>query len=443
MTHIPFRARAVLLFAVVTALCLTVDARDASRHVVMISIDAMRPASYTSAGPARIPTLRALMARGAYARGVIGVLPSVTYPSHTTMITGVQPARHGIVSNTIPDPEGRAAGAWYWYARDIKVPTLPGAVRAKGLTAAAVSWPVTVGMDLDYVVPEHHRSRHPEALSLLRALSFPPRLIDAYEGTALPIAWPRTDAERTGMAAWIVRTFQPHLTLLHIFDNDSASHEFGPDSPEALAALEQSDAHVATMLDAVKSAGIADRTDVVIVSDHGFLPLETQLQPNFVFKRDGLITVDERGAITDWRAYFQASGGAGFVFLKDPDDALRTRVRGLLDTLAADPANGIEKVWNRDDLAAAGASPDASFALTMKPGFYSGNAHTALLAPTGGKGGHGFDPARPELHASLIMAGPDVTPTGDLGIVRMSQIAPTVARWFGVQLAPEVDKPLW
>jgi hypothetical protein len=41
------------------------------------------------------------------------------------------------------------------------------------------------------------------------------------------------------------------------------------------------------------------------------------------------------------------------------------------------------------------------------------------------------------------MAGPDVTPTGDLGIVRMSQIAPTVARWFGVQLAPEVDKPLW
>ncbi len=444
MTFPTFRPRVVVLAVSLAALCVTLDARDATRHVIMISIDAMRPASYTSAGPARIPTLRALMARGAHARGVIGVLPSVTYPSHTTMITGVPPSRHGIVNNTFVDPEGRAAGAWYWYARDIKVPTLPGAIRAKGLTAAAVSWPVTVGMDLDYVVPEFNRSRHPEALSALRALSFPPRLIDAYEGAGQPVGWPMTDADRTGMAAWIVRTFQPHFTLLHIFDNDSASHEFGPESPEALAALEQSDAQVAMMLDALKSAGIADRTNVVIMSDHGFLPLQTQLQPNFVFKREGLIEVDDRGAITTWQAYFQASGGAGFVFLKNRDDgALRDRVHALLDGLAADPANGIEKVWTAADLASAGAYPDASFALTMKPAFYSGNAHTALLAPTGGKGGHGFDPTRPELHASMILAGPDVTPRGDLGVVRMSQIAPTIARWFGVQLAPDADTPLW
>ncbi len=240
--------------------------------------------------------MRALAARGAYARGVVGVLPTVTYPSHTTMITGVPPAIHGIVNNTWLDPESRAAGAWYWYARDIKVPTLPGLIRASGMTAAAVSWPVTVGMDLDYNVPEHFRSRHPEALSLLRALSTPRHLIDGYESSlAAPMPWPPTDDQRTGLTAWIIRTFKPNFTMLHIFDNDTASHEYGPDSPEALAALERNDAQVGTLLDAIAAAGLADRTDIVVVSDHGFVSLQTQLQPNFAFKQDGLIQVnDER-----------------------------------------------------------------------------------------------------------------------------------------------------
>jgi len=118
----------VLVFPLTLLVCsLALLAAEPARHVVLISIDGLRPSSYTSAAPAKIPTLRALAARGAFARGVVGVLPTVTYPSHTTMITGVPPAIHGIINNTWLDPEGRAAGAWYWYARAIQVQTLPGA----------------------------------------------------------------------------------------------------------------------------------------------------------------------------------------------------------------------------------------------------------------------------------------------------------------------------
>ena len=436
----------VLVFPLTLLVCsLAVLAAEPARHVVLISIDGLRPSSYTSAAPAKIPTLRALAARGAFARGVIGVLPTVTYPSHTTMITGVPPAIHGIINNTWLDPEGRAAGAWYWYARDIKVPTLPVLIRASGMTSAAVSWPVTVGMDLDYNVPEHFRSRHPEALSLLRALSTPRHLIDGYENSLpAPMPWPPTDDQRVGLTAWIIRTFKPNFTMLHIFDNDTASHEFGPDSPEALAALERNDAQVATILDAVRDAGLTDRTDVVIVSDHGFVTLQTQLQPNFAFKQDGLIQVNDRGVVTTWDAYMQSSGGSGFVYLKRPgDEALVARVRRVLDAIVADPANGVDRLWTREDLKRAGAAPEATFALLMKPGFYTGTAHTVLLQPTIGKGGHGFEPTLPALHASLIMTGPDVSKSGDLGIVRMTQLAPTLARWFGVRLSEEADQPLW
>jgi predicted AlkP superfamily pyrophosphatase or phosphodiesterase len=438
------RARAVFAGMLVLVALTFVSAQERVPHVVMISIDGLRPKLYTEAGPARIPTLRRLMQEGVWARGVTGVLPTVTYPSHTTLITGVLPATHGVVDNRILDPENLSREAWFWYSSAIRVVTLPGAVRARGLSAAAVSWPVTVGMDLDYNVPEILRSRHRENLNLMAALSSPPRVLDAYSGaTGRPLAWPPTDADRGGLAAWLMRTFQPHLLLLHIVDSDSDAHEYGPDSPEALAAVERADAEVARVLEAVNQAGLTERTDVVIVSDHGFVPVTEQLQPNFVFKREGLLTTSERGQVSSWDAYFHSSGGAGFVYLKRPDDqSLATRVAALLQQLARDPANGIDKVWTRAELRHAGAHPDASFGLTMKPGFYTGFGHDALLVPTTSKGGHGFDPALPELKASLIMAGPDVPRAGDLGVVPMTRVAPTIAKWFDVQLSPEADRPL-
>jgi predicted AlkP superfamily pyrophosphatase or phosphodiesterase len=154
-----------MIALVALAMSASPRAEEPARHVVMISIDGLRPSFYTQPGPAKIPTIRRLMQQGAWARGVTGVLPSVTYPSHTTLITGVLPARHGIFDNRILDPEGTSNMAWFWYARDIRVTTLPAAVRARGLTAAAVNWPVTVGMDLDHNMPEIARSRHPRTWS--------------------------------------------------------------------------------------------------------------------------------------------------------------------------------------------------------------------------------------------------------------------------------------
>jgi predicted AlkP superfamily pyrophosphatase or phosphodiesterase len=421
------------------------DARLAPRRVVMISIDGLMPSTYTKPGPSKVPTLRQLARDGAFADGVIGVLPTVTYPSHTTMITGVPPAAHGIYNNTILDPEGKGNGEWYRYARDIQVTTLPGLVKARGLTTAAVSWPVTVGADLDYFMPEVLFHTHPKMVELLRALSSPRHLLEGYEvATGKPIPWPMTDDDRTGLAAWIFKTYRPHLTLLHIYDTDTAQHNFGPGSPEALAAIEQADAHVKQMLDVVSDTGLQSTTDIVIVSDHGFMPLGQQLQLNALFKREGLIDVNPTtNAITRWDAFFYSAGGSGFIVLKNPDDeALRSRVGTLLTKAAADPANGIAQVLDRDALRKLGAEPRASFAVDMQKGFYTNSAHDVLVKPSSSKGGHGFLPTRPELHASLILRGPDVPKSGSLGVVRMTQIAPTLAPWLGVTLPSNVDAPI-
>ena len=437
------KAIAMALIGCLCAVILVVAAAPA-RHVVMVSIDGMRPQVYSESSQARVPTIRRLMQRGAWSRGVTGVMPTVTYPSHTTMITGVAPGVHGIYDNRLADPDNTSGMAWYWYARDIKVTTLPAAVRAAGGTAAAVSWPVTVGMDLDYNVPELIQVRHRENLSLVDALTLPAHLLDGYvKASGKPLSWPIDDDDREGLAEWILGQHRPTLLLLHLANSDSMSHEHGPDSPEAVAAIEHADLLLGRLLDKVAALNLDASTDVVVVSDHGFLPLTQMVNLNAAFKAEGLLQTNARGAVTSWEAFAHSAGGSGYILLKRPDDPqLVARVAAVLQKLAADPANGIDRVMTRQDLEAAGAHLDAAFGVSMKRGFYLGWDTASVLTPVTSKGGHGYDPAFPELRSSLVFAGPDVPQVGDLGVVSMTRIAPTVAGWLGVRLSPQSAEPL-
>jgi hypothetical protein len=130
------------------------------------------------------------------------------------------------------------------------------------------------------------------------------------------------------------------------------------------------------------------------------------------------------------------------VYLSDSTPALRERVGALLQQLRQNPEAGVESVWSSGDLAAAGGHPAAAFGLDVKNGWYTGFGTDSLVVPTEGtRGGHGFAPSRRELHASLILNGPGI-PRRDLGIVRMTQIAPTLARILGISLSPKADAPL-
>src|SRR5580700_6366282 len=122
-----------LLLSSVLLLVCTPEAEAAAANdpadapmVLLISVDGMKPEAVIDAQShgLKVPNLRSFMANGAYAQGVRGVLPTLTYPSHTTLLTGASPATHGIIDNTTFDPLLRNERGWYWYAEDIRVPTL-------------------------------------------------------------------------------------------------------------------------------------------------------------------------------------------------------------------------------------------------------------------------------------------------------------------------------
>ena len=122
--------RAALLIVLFCAIAIGAHAQQPS--VLYISIDGLKPEAVLNAEAhgLKVPNLRKLLVDGVYSSGVHGVLPTITYPSHTTLLTGAAPARHGVYSNTTFDPFNKNDVGWYWYAEDIKVPTLFDAARA-------------------------------------------------------------------------------------------------------------------------------------------------------------------------------------------------------------------------------------------------------------------------------------------------------------------------
>ena len=434
--------RALVLVWLALGLLVVAAAAQAPQPVVlMISIDGLRPDYVTAADKhsLKIPALRRFVTEGAFAEGVLGAIPTVTYPSHTTLITGVWPAKHGIFANTIFDPLRTGQSAWYWYAEDIRVPTLWDAAARAGWTTAAIQWPVTVGARVNWNVPEYWRGDATEDAKLRRAVSTPGLLaeLEADVGPYPHALDVESDEARGRFAVRVLEKKRPALLLLHLIALDHTQHETAPFSAETFAVLERLDTVVAKLRETAERLA-SGRAFVTIVSDHGFARIETQLNLFTALREAGLYTVD-RGTITDWAAMPWVAGGSAAIVLKNPDDeAVRTRVRQLLQRLATDPANGIDRVLDADALRTRGGFPTAAFVVGLKPGWrMSTTARGPLLSKSQG-GTHGHLPDLPDLHASFFLVGPGVPARRALGVVDMRDIAPTLARRVGLSL-PTAD----
>ncbi|MEI9997299.1 MAG: ectonucleotide pyrophosphatase/phosphodiesterase [Rhizomicrobium sp.] len=434
------------------ALLLAPTAPAAAQPVLMISIDGLRPGDVTDADKRglKLPNLRAVMAGGAWASGVRNMLPTVTYPNHTTLITGAAPAVHGISNNVVFDPLQKNLEGWYWYAADIKVGTLWDAVHKAGGKTASLGWPVSVGTrSIDFDIPEYWRAWTPEDLKLIRALSTDGLLDALARDSGLPAAQlpgtePENDATRAAYTAALLARERPQFTTLHLAALDHYEHKFGPGSPEANAILEETDATVGSLVAAARKA--EPDLVVAIVSDHGFAPVQHDVNLIAAFIDAGLVTLDPAThKVAGWEASPWTAGGSAAVVLARPDDAaLKAKVAALLARLAADPANGIAAVIDAPAIAALGGGTEPSFWVDFHPGWEAANRPgAALLLPGSNKGTHGYFPAHPEMRATFLIDGPGLAKTGALGEIDMRDIAPTLAKILGVALPQATGRPLF
>jgi predicted AlkP superfamily pyrophosphatase or phosphodiesterase len=409
--------------------------------LVLVSIDGLKPEAVLEAESRglKVPNLRALVKDGAYATGVDGVLPTLTYPSHMTLLTGASPARHGIVANTTFDPYNRNETGWYWYAEDVHAETLWDAATAAHLKTANIYWPTSVGAPIDDNLPQIWRAGTEDDLKLQRALSTPglEQALSASLGR-YPGGMQETVAEdetRAQFAIRLLETRHPEFATFYFTGLDTEQHRSGPFSAASNAVLERLDAVVGSIRAAAEREA-PGHTTFCVVSDHGFAAVEHDVNLYTAFLNAGLFSVDEQHKITSWKAMPWPTGGTSAIMLADPRDAIvRAQVSALLSQLASDPVNGIDRVLTREEITARGGFPDAAFVVAFRIGYESGVSRDGpLVSGPGNLGMHGYLPDRPEMRSAFFIVGPHIAAGLSLGEIDMRRIAPTLAHIMNLRL---------
>jgi len=421
---------------------------ESNQSVVVISVDGLA-AFYMDDPQAEMPTIRSLAQAGAAASMMKVSAPSVTWPNHTTLVTGVTPARHGVVGNDyfdrarkktvvlMTDPEA---------AKDhlVRVPTIYDLAKSRGLTTAAIRWPSTGNAKtLDWTLPDVF------SVELLHKYTTPALLAECQQAGI----WSDGDAVQYGKRElrivsddacarifnFILRTHHPNLALLHLTDVDNVEHRNGPRTPEAYAAIKSADDHVRQVWEEVKR-DYAGNATVMIVSDHGFSPVERLVLPNVVLREAGLIEVND-GKATGGSVHVVVQGGAALVYVLD--EAKHALVVERVKQ-AFDGSEGIAKVVGPGQLKDHGIaepqddprSPD--MILFAKLGYTFADTATGpatIIEKPAGKGAHGHDENLPDLHATFIAWGPGIKPGARLGVIQNTDVAPTIARLLGLPLS--------
>ncbi len=415
---------------------------DKSAHVVLISLDGFTARAL--ADPALpLPTLRRLAKAGAMAKVMTPVNPTVTWANHTAIISGVTPAKHGVIFNGLlvyePGMPPKTE-PWRDKAEMVHAPTLYDVAHGKGLTTAQVDWvAIWNAPTVTWEFRERPDPANPISREMVAAGLVSQDDVDNFSTRNIVFR----DRIWTDAAAHIIRTHKPNLMMFHLLALDSMQHRYGPDTLAAQETMAHLDAQVADIVRAVEQAGLLARTTFVIVSDHGFKRVKRLINANVVLAKAGLVQVTD-GKATRADAWIVPEGGTalGYLTVPDPDGSKLAQVKAALAGV-----EGVEKVVEPADYPSYGLPlPSASnqvgpLFLVAKPG-YSFTANLGDNAVTdaaeGSFGSHGYVASDPELGAIFIASGRGIKAGMTLDSMRNIDVAPTLARLLGLDL-PNVD----
>jgi predicted AlkP superfamily pyrophosphatase or phosphodiesterase len=374
-------------------------------HVVLVSLDGFR-ADYLDR--ADVPNLRRVMQRGARATALLPVFPSLTFPNHYSLITGLNADRHGIVSNAFYDPaRGQSYalgnrdtvtdGTWYrgepiWVTAE-----------TQGMVASCFFWPGSEAA-IRGVRPTEWRE---------------------YNSTT------RIDERVTTAVEWLGRPAgrRPHFIALYFSHVDSASHAGPLGSPAVDAAVRAVDGAVGALLDGIDALPIRNRVYLIITSDHGMV----ETTPAQSVRLDTLVSMEEIA---------EAFGGpvANLHVREAP------RARAVRDAVNAKLQHGRAYLRKevptrhhyRDDprIGDVVVIMEESWMLAVPP---RQAAKPSTAKPRERWGMHGWDPAFPSMHAIFVASGPGIPPGTRIPAVRSVDIYPFMTALLGLRAPAGID----
>ncbi|MGE0609729.1 MAG: alkaline phosphatase family protein [Pirellulales bacterium] len=439
---------AAMLAASVFSLAAPALAADpVDSHVVIISLDGF--AAFLLNDPkAPIPTIRRLAKEGAVCESGMRVSnPSVTWPNHTSMVTGYHPEKHGVLANGVLVRGAIGVPVLIDPKRDksdlVRVATLYDTAHAAGMTTAEVNWPCTRGSTaLDDSFPDVPEAVDHMTPRLREELIAAGLLADSTDKSFKSGSIVGRDLIWTETACHLIRARQPNLLLVHLLNIDATHHAEGAQSSAGYTANAYADTCVEKIIDALDSAGLRERTTVFIVSDHGFTLTPKALRPNVILRQEKLLTADESGKVIEARIHVVPEGGIGLVYCTDPGraEADRTIAEKLLTG-----QEGVAGILRPEEFIAHGLPHPREYAqspdlvLVAQDGYAvsaSAAGDTFVTGQVEGKvslGSHGFLSTNPKMNALCILAGRGVRSGAPINDPENIDIAPTAAALLGLE----------
>jgi predicted AlkP superfamily pyrophosphatase or phosphodiesterase len=423
------------------------EGKKGGPYVYIISIDGMRTDYLWKCDNLglKIPTVRSLIKTGVLAQGALSVMPTLTYPSHTSMLTGVVPNVHRIFSNAlfVPQPDANVPN---WFYDDINATDshIVKLAHDAGLTTAGVFWSVTIGAPYDMYYPDAFGENVVDAKFLYAIVknSVPKAIIPDYTVQILD------DKMRKNLALSYIKTKVAQLNTYHFLDLDGAQHSWGVFSVNALNALERIDSYLGEILHQLDQMGTLNQSYIFIVSDHGFVNVSLEVHPGVMMARAGL-THTTIGNYT-WRAWPYNAGGTLAIYINPLIAATNAtlysqtakEIDQIVKQLLNNPSYGVRRAYYGSQLQATGGFDGAYVVLEAQPPYNFGssiNGNAPVITPSSEKGNHGYSPHKPEMFASFLVHGPKIKQNTTIGMVRLIDIAPTVAYILGLKMPSNVQ----
>ena len=417
------------------------------RRAIVLSVDAM--VFEDTETLRQLPVFSSLWEKCARVERVRSVYPTLTYPCHATMMTGVYPDRHGVISNEQELP-GQLKPKWIHFRESVKAPTFFDKAKEAGMVTGSVFWPVT-GNDpsIDYLVDAYWPQRPGQTIAeaLLESGTSPELMEDIVQHTlplveGKPRQHPQNDDFIFATACAILRKYKPQLLAIHPAHIDHYRHKSGVFTPLVTHGLHETDHWMGMLLKAAEDADVLEETDFFITSDHGHMDIRRAVAINALFAEEGLITLDGEGSFADWRAWVKSGGLSALVYVKDPAD--EKRVYDILCRLRDEGVYGVSEVLTREEARRHHLDGKFSFVLeTDGMTTFSSEYHRPLVRPLTnadyrlGRATHGYMPHKGP-QPTLIAFGPHIRPGAVLPHANLVDQAPTIAHVLGLDMG-DVD----
>ncbi len=373
------------------------------------------------------------------------VYPSLTYCAHTTISTGTYPARHGVINNTRVQPS-RLSPDWYWYDRDIKVPTFQYYAKKAGYDILSIFWPVTAGSrDIKYNMPEIFANRKWQSQIWVSMVNGSPYfqydLNSKFGKLRNGHKEPELDNFSHASFMYALDRYPAHINMVHYIDLDSQRHEYGFNSREAQDAMLRLDKRLGDLVTKLKQKGIYEDSVIVVLGDHSSIDGHTNIYPNKLLEGAGLLTKSQDNLVANYKAVCKSADGSAYIYAGQ--DVSNKDLMEAIEPLISKGA--IERVYNSEEAQEMGADPSCRFMLEAAVGYFFKDEveDQALIrvleAPKRSSkvciNNHGYNPSSKENYETVfLVAGKGIKKNVFLDEMSLTDEGPTLAAILGLEM---------